>query len=94
VAGGVVVGAGAGATVGKLWGVGRSMKGGIGTASLRVDGITIAALIAVNAVGDVIDPGSGLPIAGALTADGHALRQQLHPTQGWSPPPGRHLQRG
>jgi L-aminopeptidase/D-esterase-like protein len=67
------VGAGAGATVGKLWGVGRSMKGGIGTASLRVDGITIAALIAVNAVGDVIDPGSGLPIAGALTADGQAL---------------------
>jgi len=67
------VGAGAGATVGKLWGVGRSMKGGIGTASLRVDGITIAALIAVNAVGDVIDPGTGLPIAGALTADGHAL---------------------
>jgi L-aminopeptidase/D-esterase-like protein len=67
------VGAGAGASVGKLWGIGRAMKGGVGTASLRVDGVTVGALIAVNAVGDVVDPGTGRPIAGARTADGTRL---------------------
>ena len=50
------VGAGAGATVGKLFGIGRAMKGGIGSASVTVDGITVAALVAVNAIGDVVDP--------------------------------------
>lgn len=64
------VGAGAGATVGKLWGIGRAMKGGIGTASVRVGGATVGALIAVNAIGDVIDPSSGRPLAGARSADG------------------------
>jgi len=67
------VGAGAGATVGKLWGIGRAMRGGIGTASARVAGITVGALVAVNPVGDVIDPGTGRPIAGARTADGRSL---------------------
>lgn len=59
------VGAGAGATVGKLFGTGRAMKGGIGTAAAKVGGITVGAIVAVNAVGDVIDPGSGTVIAGA-----------------------------
>jgi len=67
------VGAGAGALVGKLYGVQRAMKGGIGCASITVDGITVAALIAVNAIGDVIDPATGRPLAGARTADGRAL---------------------
>lgn len=67
------VGAGTGASVGKLWGVGRAMKGGIGTASMRVGGATVGALVAVNAVGDVIDPASGRPIAGALSEDGTRL---------------------
>jgi L-aminopeptidase/D-esterase-like protein len=67
------VGAGAGATVGKLWGIGRAMKGGVGTASAKVDGITVGALVAVNAVGDVIDPASGDPVAGARSADGTRL---------------------
>jgi L-aminopeptidase/D-esterase-like protein len=67
------VGAGAGASVGKLLGIGRAMKGGIGTASVRVGAVTVAALIAVNAVGDVFDPGTGRPIAGARSADGKAL---------------------
>jgi L-aminopeptidase/D-esterase-like protein len=67
------VGAGTGATVGKLWGVDRAMRGGIGTASLTVGGITVGALVAVNAVGDVIDPGTGRPIAGARSADGREL---------------------
>ena len=67
------VGAGAGATVGKLFGIGRAMKGGIGSASLMVDGITVAALVVVNAVGDVVDPASGRVVAGVRTADGRAL---------------------
>ncbi len=68
------VGAGAGATVGKLWGVGRAMRGGIGSASLRISGVTVAAIVAVNAIGDVIDPLTALPIAGARNADGTRLR--------------------
>jgi L-aminopeptidase/D-esterase-like protein len=61
------VGAGAGARVGKLFGLDRAMKGGIGNASITVGGITVAALVAVNAVGDVIDPETGEPLAGART---------------------------
>ena len=68
------VGAGAGATVGKLFGMGHAMKGGIGSAAVTLNGVTVGALIAVNALGDVVDPATGTPIAGARTADGRALR--------------------
>ena len=64
------VGAGAGATVGKLFGIERAMKGGIGTASLKVGGITVGAIVAVNPVGDVIDPATGRVLAGARDATG------------------------
>jgi L-aminopeptidase/D-esterase-like protein len=67
------VGAGTGAAVGKIFGIARAMKGGIGTASVTVSGVTVGALIACNALGDVVDPGTGLPIAGARTLDGKAL---------------------
>ena len=68
------VGAGAGATVGKLRGGRRAMKGGIGTASITLpDGLTVAAMVAVNAVGDVIDPATGEVIAGVRTEDGTGL---------------------
>ena len=67
------VGAGAGASVGKLFGMARAMRGGIGSASASVGGITVGALVAVNAVGDVIDPASGQVVAGARTTDGTAL---------------------
>jgi L-aminopeptidase/D-esterase-like protein len=68
------VGAGAGATVGKLAGSGRAMKGGIGTSSIVMpDGLVVAALVAVNAVGDVVDPRTGQVVAGARTADGASL---------------------
>ena len=67
------VGAGAGATVGKMFGGKRAMKGGIGTASIKLPGLTIGAIVAVNAVGDVIDPATGKLIAGARTADGKKL---------------------
>jgi L-aminopeptidase/D-esterase-like protein len=68
------VGAGTGATVGKMFGIERAMKGGIGTASVRAAGITVGALIAVNAFYDVVDPATGRPLAGVRTADGRALR--------------------
>ena len=68
------MGAGAGATVGKMFGMQHAMKGGIGTASVTLDGVTVGALIACNALGDVIDPERGLPVAGARSADGLALR--------------------
>ena len=68
------VGAGAGATVGKLGGYARAMKGGLGTASITLSGgLTVAALVAVNAVGDVIDPATGRVIAGVRTEDGKRL---------------------
>jgi L-aminopeptidase/D-esterase-like protein len=68
------VGAGAGATVGKLAGMGRAMKGGIGTAAVSMpDGLIVAALVAANPLGDVIDPNTGKVVAGVRTADGHAL---------------------
>ncbi|HJS17229.1 MAG TPA: P1 family peptidase [Anaerolineales bacterium] len=58
------VGAGTGASVGKLRGMKYAMKAGIGTASMNVNGIIIGALVAVNAIGDVVDPDSGTKIAG------------------------------
>ncbi len=64
------VGAGAGASVGKLFGIDRAMKGGIGSASLKVGAVTVGALVAVNPTGDVIDPASGQVIAGTRDADG------------------------
>ena len=67
------VGAGTGCSVGKLFGIARAMRGGLGSASVTVDGITVAALVAVNAIGDVIDPATGRVVAGARTPDGRAL---------------------
>ena len=68
------VGAGAGATVGKLAGPDRAMKGGIGTALIELsDGVQVAALMAVNAVGDIYEPATGTLIAGVRSADGLRL---------------------
>lgn len=70
------VGAGAGATVGKL-GPGRpsrSMKGGIGSAAIALpNGLIVGAIVAVNAVGDVVDPSTGRVVAGIRTEDGKRL---------------------
>jgi L-aminopeptidase/D-esterase-like protein len=68
------VGAGAGATVGKMAGRERAMKGGIGTAAISLpDGLVVAALVAVNARGDVVDPRTGQVVAGMRTDDGKQL---------------------
>lgn len=66
------IGAGAGAMVGKLFGIDRAMPGGIGTASITVGAFTVGALVAVNAIGDVLDA-DGRVIAGARRADGQGL---------------------
>jgi len=63
-------GAGAGATVGKFFGPSRAMKSGIGTASLQVDDLVVGAIVAVNAIGEVVDPQDGRVVAGVRTADG------------------------
>ena len=68
------VGAGAGATLGKAGGMGRSMKGGVGSASITLpNGLIVAALVVVNAAGDVIDPANGQVVAGVRTADGKSF---------------------
>ena len=66
------VGAGAGATVGKLGG--RPMKGGVGSAAITLpSGLVVAAIVAINAVGDVIDPQTGQVVAGVRAEDGKSL---------------------
>ena len=67
------VGAGTGATIGKAFGMARAMKAGIGSTSVKVGELTVAALAAVNAVGDIVDPHSGKLVAGARTPDGQSL---------------------
>src|SRR6187455_1220645 len=68
------VGAGAGATVGKLAGAARAMKGGIGSASITLpSGLIVGAIAAVNAAGDVVDPSTGKVLAGVRTEDGKTL---------------------
>jgi L-aminopeptidase/D-esterase-like protein len=63
------VGAGTGATVGKLFGMSRAMKSGIGSATVPLEGafagVQVSALAVVNAFGDIIDPATGKIIAGA-----------------------------
>lgn len=65
------IGAGAGATVGKSGGPGRAMKGGLGSFSITLpNGLSVGAIVAVNAVGDIIDPDTGLVVAGVRNPDG------------------------
>lgn len=69
------VGAGAGATIGKLAGRDRAMKGGLGSAALRLDsGLTVGAIATVNAAGSIVDPATGRVVAGVRTADGKGLQ--------------------
>ena len=62
------VGAGAGATIGKMNGPQCAMKGGVGSAALTVQGVTVAALVVCNALGDVVHPLTGQLLAGARQA--------------------------
>jgi L-aminopeptidase/D-esterase-like protein len=68
------VGAGSGCTVGKMFGPDRAMKGGLGSWSwCRSDGLRVGALVAVNCIGDVWDPGSATIVAGARKSDGNGF---------------------
>lgn len=78
------VGAGTGATVGKILGMGQSMPGGFGAAMVRLSedtekdvGLWVGAVVAVNAVGDVVDPTSGEILAGACLPDGAGFADSL-----------------
>ena len=66
------VGAGTGCSVGKLYGMARAMKSGFGTYAIEVGGVRVGALVAVNALGDVVTP-DGRAVAGLRTPDGRAL---------------------
>lgn len=68
------VGAGAGASVGKIFGLKSAMKTGIGTASMNAGGLLVGAIMAVNAFGDVIDPKGGQIVAGARSTHVGPLR--------------------
>ncbi len=81
------VGAGAGATVGKLAGARRAMKSGLGTASITLaSGLTVAAVVAVNALGDIIDPSTNRVVAGLRTEDGKSLADSRRLLRSASPP--------
>jgi len=81
------VGAGAGATIGKL-GFGRPMKGGIGSAGYRFDdGTVVAALVATNGLGDIRDPRSGEIIAGAIDEHGNFVDTEARFLAGELPGP-------
>jgi L-aminopeptidase/D-esterase-like protein len=65
------VGAGTGATVGKVLGPARAVKGGVGTAAEgAANGVVVGALCVVNAIGNIIDPANGRIVAGARYDDG------------------------
>lgn len=67
------VGAGTGATVGKILGTEYSMKGGLGTFAVQAGDLKVGAAIAVNCLGDIVDPNTGNIIAGALEKDGRSF---------------------
>ncbi|WP_061994561.1 P1 family peptidase [Clostridium sp. ATCC 25772] len=60
------VGAGCGATIGKVLGPNFSMKSGLGSYAIQIGDLKIGAMVAVNAFGDVIDPSTGEILAGVL----------------------------
>lgn len=65
------VGAGTGAAVGKIFGISRAMKGGIGFSNMKVcDGISVEAYAVVNSFGDIVSDDGKTIIAGALNEDG------------------------
>lgn len=69
------IGAGKGATVGKIRGLKNACKSGIGAATVKVAGVTVTAVVAVNAMGDVVDD-SGKIIAGAKGKNGEFINTE------------------
>lgn len=84
------VGAGTGATVGKILGMKNAMKSGLGTASVMLgNGAIVAAMVAVNALGDVIDPRTGKIIAGARVSANSSAFADSAAIMRHGPNPGR-----
>jgi len=81
------VGAGTGATVGKVLGMARATKGGVGTASGDAGDATVGAIVAVNAGGDVVDPATGAIVAGTRAPDGGWADSVALVRRGFDPPP-------
>jgi L-aminopeptidase/D-esterase-like protein len=79
------VGAGAGASVGKLFGQAGAMLGGVGSHATEVDGVIVAAMAVVNAFGDVLD-GSGRLLAGARDENGGYIDTTAFIREHGSPP--------
>lgn len=72
------VGAGTGCSVGKILGIERAVKSGLGSSAIALGrGLLVAALVAVNAFGDVIDPASGQIIAGARSQPARPAEKRL-----------------
>lgn len=67
------VGAGIGATVGKMCGEKRMMKSGLGTFAIQVGRVQVGAIVVVNAIGDVYRMDSEIELAGLLSKDGHDM---------------------
>lgn len=75
------IGAGCGATVGKLYGMERADKSGMGIYAVKVGDLKLAAVVAVNSLGDIFDPDTGKKLAGLRTEDGSGFadtRQELY----------------
>lgn len=76
------VGAGTGATLGKLFGMGRAMKAGLGLGLAHAGGVLVGAVVAVNPLGDVVDPDTGEVIAGLRTLSGDGLADSMEAMKG------------
>ena len=87
-------GAGAGATVGKIFGESRSMKAGLGSVCIEgARGLKVGALVVVNALGNIVDPSSGRALAGCRKSetsgeivDADAQMEHLPGLMGFSEP--------
>jgi L-aminopeptidase/D-esterase-like protein len=85
------VGAGAGATVGKMMGTEYAMRGGLGSWSIALaGGVKVGALVAVNSVGNIVDPATGQTIAGTRKKSGKSfLNAMIEMRRGFRPRPFR-----
>ena len=82
------VGAGTGATVGKVLGMAQATKSGIGTASADAGSAAVGAIVVVNAGGDVVDPAGGGIVAGTRRPDGDGYADSVALVRrGFDPPP-------
>jgi L-aminopeptidase/D-esterase-like protein len=72
------IGAGVGCTIGKAFGMGQCMKGGLGVSSIESGHLIVGALAVVNAFGDIIDPETCERIAGSLRDDKKAFINSEH----------------